>query len=54
LGVLHPSKQRVELAIGRWGQTRGLAPVVVDQCSESRAPDSFPKLSFERILPLQP
>ena len=39
----------------KWGQTRGLAPVVVvDQCAESRAPDSFLKLSFERIRPLPP
>jgi hypothetical protein len=32
----------------------GLAPLAVDQFSASRAPLSFPKLSFERILPLRP
>ena len=39
---------------GGWGQTRGLAPLAVDHCSVSRAPVSFPTLSFERILPLRP
>ena len=43
---------------GAWGQTRGLAPstplMSADQCSVSIALASFPKLSFERILPLRP
>ena len=30
---------------GGWGQTRGLAPVVVDQWSVARALVSFPQLS---------